>query len=164
MTNVWLGIDPGNSGAFALLDETKIIWAESIPKHKGKQCLEAIVAVFQRIELTCLNRNFKKMSCGIETIENAWKGSKRSMLAQGKNIGGLNGIALCFGWKTNMVNATEWTKNLARCPKSIAKADRRIWRKRRNCIQVEKIFKFKTENDGIADAILIALFERKRLE
>jgi len=162
--DAYLGIDPGNNGGIAIISERGLEFTLSMPSVLGKQENTGVLDIFISLRNVLMSKNLRVGICAIETTNNAYLGSKKSLLSQGRNIGVLQGVALSFGWKVSLVEGKEWGKSLPAIAKNKDYALKRKWRKERNCAIVLERYGFQTSHDGIADAILIAHYSKETNE
>lgn len=147
----YLGIDPGRKGGFALIDEHKnLLYVEPMPMlEKGYNYLLIINMIEKLPEQTTIL---------LELKPGVMEHSASPTTSFGFHCGALYGICLKFhlqivspkSWKTEF----DVTRNYKESRKDM---------KLRSVQMAEKLFnmKFKTTEDGLAEALLLAEYGRR---
>lgn len=161
-----VGIDPGATGAAAVLDldsSLLLIYADpggrEIPAHARAQWLEESLRPYPTTSITV----------AIEAPPMGWRGSPdaphagastSSMAKLNRNAGVWEGIAAAMGLSYSYVAAISWKSAMGL--KGKEKGDSLIVA-RREFPWAASYFAYKTKDVGKADAALIALYAARRL-
>jgi len=147
----YLGIDPGRKGGFALIDEHKnLLYVEPMPMlDKGYNYLLIINMIEKLSEQTTIL---------LELKPGVMEHSASPTTSFGFHCGALYGI--CLKYKLQIVSPKSWktefdvTRNYKESRKDM---------KLRSVQMAEKLFnmKFKTTEDGLAEALLLAEYGRR---
>lgn len=150
-----LGIDPGSSGAFALLGKEDLI-VEPMPVKDG---------YFDVQELNRLLRHYADQVtyCYLEQAQ--IRSMQAGQFSFARNFGVIEGMLACLGIKYMVVRANEWSaefdhkvteKNLKKRKKLIKIARRGIAQSLYPGIDLKRTPNCKFQDEGIVDALLIA--------
>lgn len=147
MKKVCIGVDPGKSGAFA------IIWpdgkAYAYP-WADDDFVEAMREVGENVCVACVERVGARPGQGVT-----------SMFSFGKSAGFIEGVLSAYGIPFELVQPQKWKKefsitsdknsSIAVCKRLFPKA---------SLLRTERC---KTEHDGMAEALLMAEYARRKL-
>ena len=144
----FLGVDPGASGAFALLEETKVCSLSFFDK-------EVFIGM-----LDFLSHEQVKTRCCLERVHAMPKQGTVSMFHFGENFGWLQGAMDMAGIEYSLVNPQTWKKEF------------RLSQNKEDSISAAKeLFpginlapgKRRVDNDNLAEALLMAEYARRML-
>ncbi len=153
-----IGIDPGLTGAIAVIDHGLIIEIHDMPvtaknSGKGNQVNAGLLAdLFEEIDGSYIDENYVVSSVVIERVGAMPGQGVSSMFSFGRSLGVVEGVIASKGWPVEWVTPQKWKKKFGLIGKDKDAA-------RTLCIEQHPsdIGYFKRKKDiGRADALLIA--------
>ncbi len=153
-----IGIDPGLTGAIAVIDHGLIIDIHDMPvtakvSGKGNQVNAALLAdIFEEISDTYTREPHVIKTVVIERVGAMPEQGVSSMFSFGRSLGVVEGVIAAQGWPVEWVTPQKWKKKFGLIGKDKDAA-------RTLCIEQHpsQIVYFKRKKDiGRADALLIA--------
>lgn len=158
----YLGIDPGQQGAFVLIDSSKkIVQVKKVPTLQvGKKVHFDTLGIITFF--TVVKNTYPSTHVFLEQISSAPDQGVTSMFSMGYGFGLLVGILTCVGLPVTQVRPAEWKGVLL---KGIPKE------KLASCVIASKLFPSSEEvfrgprgglDHNIADALLIAEWGRRQ--
>lgn len=146
----YAGIDPGFSGAIAIIDDhQRIVECHDMPLHgvKGKEEIDCD-------EVIAILLNYHLSHVAIEKAQAMPKQGCVSMFRYGDGYGQIKGICIALGLKRSLVPPQTWKKRMMH---GMDKS------KGASIVRAEQLFDFhstRKKDHGKADAILIAEYGR----
>jgi hypothetical protein len=149
----FLGIDPGKTGAVAVINSSKIIWIYDMPITDGDLDGKRLAEFIKTIRYD----HFPYINYGIEYVHSMPKQGVASTFNFGKNYGICLGILNAFKCNYDLVSPQKWKKYFNIPPKSDKSITLDIAKK----LYPQSIDYFLRKKDhNRADAILIATYLR----
>lgn len=142
-----VGIDPGATGAVALIDSDNQITVLSFRKHSFQEIFKTFRAIFQ------LHDNF---SVWLEQIHATPGSSSKSTTSFVTNWGMIQGFLIALDQNYNLVSPQKWQKKILDTP---SRGDKTLHK-----IKAEEIFPEYEFHVSEADAVLIAEYGRRMLD
>lgn len=145
---IYIGIDPGTSGALAMISEGREAKVLSWDSEDYKNALAAI-SVANEHAIACL-----------EKVSAMPKQGVTGMFNFGKNYGHIIGLLEANGIPYELVTPQKWQREFSVTDKnSSIEVCKRLF----PAVSLRKNQRCKKDNDGMSDALLMAEYARRRL-
>lgn len=150
LNRIYIGIDPGKTGAIAALDDNqKILLLKDWPEDE----FGAVVLVMKIFDMAASDKSLPLAKAAIERAQSMPKQGVRSMFTYGTNYGIWRGILAAFGVPFLLPTPQQWQKGV------VSKAEDKkpaLAAARRMFPGAELVGPRGGGKDGRADALLIA--------
>jgi crossover junction endodeoxyribonuclease RuvC len=158
MNQIYVGIDVGLDGGIAAIDNEKIIYLHKMPVIK--QAKKRIMDINEVVRILTNFKVLGEIHVAIERVGAMPKQGVTSCFNFGEGFGALQGICAGLNLRYSLVKPQTWKKSmLTGTDKSKGAA---IIRTKQLFHEVDlKPGKCKTDQDGLADAIMIACYNIK---
>lgn len=144
---IYIGIDPGQSGALAVLDDTGIAYA--IPFDETDYVEELSKYRSDRMNARCVVENVHAMP----------KQGVSSSFNFGRNLGWILGVLAGLGIPVELVNPQKWKREFS-CT-SDKNTSISVARRMFPNVSLKQTPRCRKDNDGMAEALLMAEYCRR---
>ena len=144
---IYIGIDPGKSGAFAVLDEN------------GAHVFPWGSEGFKRVLLVAESKADGQVMACVEKVGAMPGQGVTSMFNFGKNVGYIEGVLETLGIPYQLVPPQKWKKefSLGSDKKQSIEVCKRLFPD----VSLRRTDKCRTDDDGMAEALLMAEYARR---
>ena len=144
---VAIGCDPGKSGALAILYESGVAWAVPFDEAEYIKAIETV-------------KDFQCIAC-VEKVGAMPGQGVTSMFSFGKNAGFIEGVLQSFGIPYQLVPPQTWKKEFQLNSSKQKSID--VCKKLFPNVNLFRTPKCRTESDGLAEAVLMAEYAKRKL-
>ena len=157
MTMIWIGIDPGAKGGYAIIDESRIVYSTNARAFPWDDEM-----------FVCEMRGIKNLANGAKIVAAVEKVGARpgqgtvSMFNFGKSAGYIEGVLSALGIPYQLVSPATWKKEFSLIGKD-KQASIITCRKLFPELDLKRTEHCRTDSDGKAESLLIAEWGRRHL-
>lgn len=144
---IYIGIDPGQSGALAVLDDTGIAYAIPFDETDYVE------------ELSKYRSDMVSARCVVENVHAMPKQGVSSSFNFGRNLGWILGVLAGLGIPVELVNPQKWKREFS-CT-SDKNTSISVARRMFPNVSLKQTPRCRKDNDGMAEALLMAEYCRR---
>lgn len=142
---VYIGIDPGRSGALAIIDDTGV-YLFAFDEEKYIEALKKVPA---------------RAVCCLEHVHSMPKQGVTSSFNFGLNFGWIQGVLQALGIRYELVQPQKWKKEFSVTRDKNTSIE--VCKKLFPDVSLKRTENCKKDDDGFAEALLMAEYARRRL-
>lgn len=141
----YIGIDPGKAGAMAILDGDSYF----VTKFEQGEYISALLGVDPKQSIVCLEHVHAMPGQGVT-----------SMFSFGQNLGWIQGVLETLGIPYELVTPQKWKREFSISDKNGSVS---VCKRLFPYIDLRRTERCRKDDDGIAEAVLMAEYARRRL-